>query len=154
MTARRTLIAIQLHFYDLETTLASFLREKWVIIAAHRQNGPWSGETLDSSAVWTPTYAKRLGAFMGHRMIADLANLKVGANDGTLRVKDKIRLGYLANVKRSEFESSYATLRVTNRYVLAGFSSGTAVFGHTKYDGRFRKPRPSRRSHAKATRWV
>jgi hypothetical protein len=56
---------------------------------------------------------------MGHRMIADLANLKVGANDGTLRVKDKIRLGYLANVKRFEFESSYATRRVTNRTFLS-----------------------------------
>ncbi len=91
---------------------------------------------------------------MGHRMIADLANLNVGANDGTLRVKDKIRLGYLANVKRSEFESSYANAEGYEPYVLVGSSSGTAVFGHIKYDGRFRKTRPSRRSYAKAAGWV
>ncbi len=32
------------------------LREEWVIIAAHRQNRPWSGETLDSSVVSVPSY--------------------------------------------------------------------------------------------------
>jgi UDPglucose--hexose-1-phosphate uridylyltransferase len=33
------------------------LREEWVIIAAHRQDRPWSGETRDSSAVPAPAYA-------------------------------------------------------------------------------------------------
>jgi UDPglucose--hexose-1-phosphate uridylyltransferase len=33
------------------------LREEWVIIAAHRQNRPWSGETVSSPAVRLPEYA-------------------------------------------------------------------------------------------------
>lgn len=32
------------------------LREEWVIVAAHRQNRPWSGETLDSDAKEIPSY--------------------------------------------------------------------------------------------------
>jgi UDPglucose--hexose-1-phosphate uridylyltransferase len=33
------------------------LREEWVIIAAHRQNRPWSGEVVDSHASAVPPYA-------------------------------------------------------------------------------------------------
>jgi UDPglucose--hexose-1-phosphate uridylyltransferase len=33
------------------------LREEWVIIAAHRQDRPWSGETLDRPVVPAPDYA-------------------------------------------------------------------------------------------------
>jgi UDPglucose--hexose-1-phosphate uridylyltransferase len=33
------------------------LREEWVIIAAHRQDRPWSGETVESAARLGPTYA-------------------------------------------------------------------------------------------------
>ena len=32
------------------------LREEWVVVAAHRQNRPWSGEMLDSSALPVPDY--------------------------------------------------------------------------------------------------
>jgi UDPglucose--hexose-1-phosphate uridylyltransferase len=32
------------------------LREEWVIIAAHRQNRPWSGETLEHEAAALPVY--------------------------------------------------------------------------------------------------
>src|SRR6201999_502011 len=32
------------------------LREEWVIIAAHRQNRPWSGETLKSAEKKLPEY--------------------------------------------------------------------------------------------------
>lgn len=34
------------------------LREEWVIIAAHRQNRPWSGEMLDTSAKKKPKYVE------------------------------------------------------------------------------------------------
>jgi len=32
------------------------LREEWVIVAAHRQNRPWSGEVMDQGAVEIPDY--------------------------------------------------------------------------------------------------
>lgn len=32
------------------------LREEWVIVAAHRQNRPWSGETLETEAKTVPEY--------------------------------------------------------------------------------------------------
>lgn len=32
------------------------LREEWVIVAAHRQNRPWSGETVEHSGGEAPTY--------------------------------------------------------------------------------------------------
>lgn len=34
------------------------LREEWIIIAAHRQNRPWSGETLDSQKKTVPEYVE------------------------------------------------------------------------------------------------
>lgn len=33
------------------------LREEWVIVAAHRQNRPWSGEVMDQQVVTIPEYA-------------------------------------------------------------------------------------------------
>ncbi|HEY9285149.1 MAG TPA: galactose-1-phosphate uridylyltransferase [Pyrinomonadaceae bacterium] len=32
------------------------LREEWVMVAAHRQNRPWSGETVERAAEQTPAY--------------------------------------------------------------------------------------------------
>ena len=32
------------------------LREEWVIIAAHRQNRPWSGETIEHNGELLPEY--------------------------------------------------------------------------------------------------
>lgn len=32
------------------------LREEWVVVAAHRQNRPWSGETLDAGKAPPPSY--------------------------------------------------------------------------------------------------
>ena len=32
------------------------LREEWIIVAAHRQNRPWSGEEMESAATSTPSY--------------------------------------------------------------------------------------------------
>lgn len=69
----------------------------------------WGMESGERHSIRGDDYGSvRTGAFMGYRMIADLANLKVAANDGTLRVEDEIWHGYLANVTPSEFESSYA----------------------------------------------
>jgi len=50
----------------------------------------------------------RVGAFMGYRIIADLAGLKVEKTDGSLRVEDPLWRGYLANLTPSEFEGRFA----------------------------------------------
>ena len=69
----------------------------------------WGVESGERHSVRGDDYgAVRVGAFMGYRMIADLAKLKVAAADGVLRVEDEIWHGYLANVTPLEFESSYA----------------------------------------------
>jgi galactokinase len=52
----------------------------------------------------------RAGAFMGYRMIADFAKLRVSAprEDGSVQVEDPRWGGYLANIEPSEFEQLYA----------------------------------------------
>ena len=32
------------------------LREEWIIVAAHRQNRPWSGEVMEREEIPTPAY--------------------------------------------------------------------------------------------------
>ena len=52
--------------------------------------------------------AVRVGAFMGYRIIAELAGLAVeGAGDGLVRVADQRWGGYLANVAPSEWEIDF-----------------------------------------------
>ncbi|HKA17816.1 MAG TPA: GHMP kinase [Blastocatellia bacterium] len=52
----------------------------------------------------------RAAAFMGYRMIAEIDGLSVSENatEGSVRVEDQPRRGYLANVSPEEFENSYA----------------------------------------------
>ena len=52
----------------------------------------------------------RTGAFMGYRMIASMANLKVTATDpnSVVQINDPHWRGYLANLTPAEFEKSYA----------------------------------------------
>lgn len=54
--------------------------------------------------------AARVGAFMGYRMIAEMAGLEVChiASDGRVEVDDPRWGGYLANLTPSEFEQTYA----------------------------------------------
>ncbi|PYS97658.1 MAG: GHMP kinase [Acidobacteria bacterium] len=52
--------------------------------------------------------AVRVGAFMGYRIIADLAGLKVSDAGGTTRVEDARWRGCLANLTPSEFEQHFA----------------------------------------------
>jgi L-arabinokinase len=51
----------------------------------------------------------RVGAFMGYRMMAAMAGLKVDATDtpGRVRIADPRWLGYVANATPSEFEQHY-----------------------------------------------
>ena len=50
----------------------------------------------------------RVGAFMGYRMIADLAGLKTGEGRETIIIDDPLWGGYLSNLTPSEFEVTYA----------------------------------------------
>jgi len=50
------------------------LREEWVVIAAHRQDRPWSGETLASAATSTPEYASDCYLCPGNTRISGKTN--------------------------------------------------------------------------------
>jgi len=50
------------------------LREEWVIIAAHRQNRPWSGETVARDSVVTPSYVEDCYLCPGNRRISGQVN--------------------------------------------------------------------------------
>jgi len=54
--------------------------------------------------------AVRTGAFMGYRMIAELAGLEVSNpnHDGVVRVDDPVWNGYLANMTPGQFEDEFA----------------------------------------------
>jgi galactokinase len=51
----------------------------------------------------------RVGTFMGYRIIADLAGLRITADDEDVRIDDPVWRGYLANVTPEEFEAKYAS---------------------------------------------
>lgn len=50
----------------------------------------------------------RVGAFMGYRIIAELAGLQVQQRDGSVVVEDPTWKGYLANISPAEFEERFA----------------------------------------------
>ena len=50
----------------------------------------------------------RTGAFMGYRIIADIAGLHFTETDGALSIEDPKWNGYLANVTPNEFEEKFA----------------------------------------------
>lgn len=62
----------------------------------------------------------RVGAFMGYRIVADLAGLPVHAGDRTVRVDDPLWHGYLANVTPDEWTSRFRD-RVPERMSGAAF---------------------------------
>ncbi|HEX8117151.1 MAG TPA: galactokinase family protein, partial [Pyrinomonadaceae bacterium] len=53
----------------------------------------------------------RTAAFMGYRMIAEMAGLRVGEGErrGHVRVEDPVWRGYLANITPEEFDARYAS---------------------------------------------
>ena len=50
------------------------LREEWVIIAAHRQDRPWSGETFESAAKNLPEYVSDCYLCPGNSRVSGLTN--------------------------------------------------------------------------------
>jgi galactokinase len=72
----------------------------------------------------------RVGAFMGYRMIADIAGLRVeaAAERGRVKITDDRWHGYVANVTPSEFEQDYAARlpeHITGSEFLARFNGTT-----------------------------
>ncbi len=75
--------------------------------------GLWGIDSGERHAVSGADYSSvRVGAFMGYRMVADLAGLPVtkseAAENGHVFVNDPIWHGYLANVTPDEFERRFA----------------------------------------------
>lgn len=69
----------------------------------------WGIDSGVSHSVASSDYGwVRVGAFMGYRIIADLAGLEVSDGDGVIRIEDKRWLGFLSNVTPAEFEQLYA----------------------------------------------
>lgn len=89
----------------------------------------WGIESGERHSVRGKDYGSvRAGAFMGYRIIADLAKLKVEIVDGMLRIEDGIWHGYLANVTPFEFENSYANHipeRIAGKEFLARYNGTT-----------------------------
>ena len=56
----------------------------------------------------------RVGAFMGYRMIAEMAELKIALTNSRVEIDDPVWGGYLANITPSEFEERWAA-RVPER---------------------------------------
>ena len=52
------------------------LREEWVVIAAHRQDRPWSGDTLESSATSIAEYVSDCYLCPGNSRISGKTNPK------------------------------------------------------------------------------
>src|SRR5215468_7522987 len=50
------------------------LREEWVIVAAHRQNRPWSGETVGGSADAIPPYVADCYLCPGNARVSGAVN--------------------------------------------------------------------------------
>ncbi len=50
------------------------LREEWVVIAAHRQNRPWIGATVEANAVATPSYASDCYLCPGNARVSGAVN--------------------------------------------------------------------------------
>jgi galactokinase len=81
------------------------------MIAVPEEISFWGLDSGVAHAVTGADYASvRIGAFMGYRIIAELAGLKVeqaGAGE-PVRIDDRKWSGYLSNVTPSEFEQKYA----------------------------------------------
>lgn len=69
----------------------------------------WGVDSGVSHSVGGAEYGTvRAGSFMGYRMIAELAGLKVQPGPGTVFIEDERWHGFLANIPVSEFEENYA----------------------------------------------
>lgn len=67
----------------------------------------------------------RIGAFMGYRILADLAGFAVETRSETVHIEDTRWSGYLANVRPAEFEQHFAAhmpLEISGAEFLARYS--------------------------------
>jgi galactokinase len=85
--------------------------------------GLWGIDSGERHAITGADYTSvRAGAFMGYRLIADLAGLTVtkADEDGHVRIEDPIWNGFLANVTPAEFETRFQ-IRIPERMRGADF---------------------------------
>ncbi len=71
----------------------------------------WGIDSGVRHAVGGSAYTRvRIGAFMGYRIIAELAKLRVhsGPSGGVVRIDDSVWHGYLANIPPDVFDAQYA----------------------------------------------
>jgi L-arabinokinase len=89
----------------------------------------WGLESGVRHSVAGSVYANvRVAAFMGYRMIAELAGLKVTRRERGVEIDDPIWRGYLANLTPAEFEREFAPHlpeRVTGAEFLTRFQGTT-----------------------------
>jgi galactokinase len=92
-------------------------------VAWPKDLGLWGIDSGERHAVSGADYTSvRAGAFMGYRIIADIAGLTVtqADEDGRVRIDDPIWNGYLANVTPSQFGDRFET-RIPERMRGADF---------------------------------
>jgi L-arabinokinase len=78
-------------------------------VALPRELSVWGLDSGVRHSVGGGDYGSvRVGAFMGYRIIAELAGLKVEPRGETVSIDDARWGGYLANVPPSEFEQKFA----------------------------------------------
>jgi L-arabinokinase len=101
------------------------------VIDIPREISFWGLDSGVSHSVSGADYGSvRIGAFMGYRIICELAGLKVktAASGEPVRVEDTRWGGYLANITPSEFEQTYAALlpeRIVGAEFLARYRGTT-----------------------------
>jgi L-arabinokinase len=101
------------------------------VIDIPREISFWGLDSGVSHSVTGADYGSvRVGAFMGYRIISELAGLKVtaGTTNEPVHVEDTRWGGYLANVTPSEFEQTYAAQlpeRIEGARFLARYSGTT-----------------------------
>lgn len=82
----------------------------------------------------------RVGAFMGYRMIAELAGLEIRPNGPTVQIEDKYWRGYLANLSPTEFERDYAANlpeQMNGGEFLSRFHGTTDAISHINPERRY-----------------
>ncbi|MFN2416844.1 MAG: galactokinase, partial [Pyrinomonadaceae bacterium] len=90
-------------------------------VALPRDLGVWGLDSGVRHSVGRGDYGSvRVGAFMGYRIISELAGLKAEQDGVTVSIEDALWGGYLANLSPSEFEQQFAA-RLPERLTGADF---------------------------------
>jgi galactokinase len=119
-------------------------------VAWPRDLGLWGIDSGERHAVSGADYTSvRAGAFMGYRIIADIAGLRVtrADEDGRVRVDDPKWNGYLANVTPAEFTDRFETRipeRMRGAEFLARYGGTPDAVTHVDPDREYAVRAPTR----------